>query len=785
MARIMTLPKTGENLEEVVLTRWLVSVGDRINVGDPILEAETDKATQEFFAAEGGVLMAVLVGEGEKIAVGGDIAVLTDEAEKPEEPEEQFIEADLDALMALGADDGLDALTMPGQEGELGALIKEAAEAKAEDQTAETELDLLRVEAEEAGAKAHMDVLELDALMADAADGGPDGLQAGAIAGAADRAPAGAMAGAVDRAPAEAMAGAVDRAAAEAAGAGAAAAGAGGADARLAGSAPKEKAPASASALMARSSNGRIRISPQARKLAKELGVDPAFIAQQAQGGRVTSAAIRNHAEAANAEPEPATASGPDTAQAEAASPFEPVVAAEAEAAGPFEPALAAEAASPFEPVVAAAAAGSFGSAMAAEAEAAGPFDSALAAEAEAASPFDPAMAAEAAGSFGPVMTAEAEAAGSFGPVMAAEAASPFDPAMAAEATEPFEPVVAAEAAEPFDSALAAEAEAAGSFGPAMADGAAGLFEPAMAAEYAGPESAAGQYGYEQQPGPYEPAERFGNVMPNEYNEAGPYEGQYAPEGQFAPEAPEGFEGQAGPAVSAALAEPAGFTVRLPGTKLTGIRKSIATRLLKSSREKPTSAITISVDAAALISVRGRYKQKGMPLSIDAVLVRTVATALKLHPELNCAFEDDELFTNENVNIGVATDTAIGLFVPVIKDADKKPLAQIGTELAILTRKVMEGDFTPDDITGGTFTITNLGMYGIEEFVPIINPPECAILSAGAITPQFCPDEAGNLVLKKLIKLTLVFDYRIVDGAPAARFLGDIKQFLECPELML
>ena len=223
----------------------------------------------------------------------------------------------------------------------------------------------------------------------------------------------------------------------------------------------------------------------------------------------------------------------------------------------------------------------------------------------------------------------------------------------------------------------------------------------------------------------------------------------------------------------------------IPREKLSGIRKTIATRLSRSSREKPTAALMTSVDATALLALRERYKLKGLPISIDAILVRTAAAALKSHPALNHAFEGEELIINNNINIGVATDTSMGLIVPVLKDADKKTLPQIGSELAALSQKAAEGGLGADDISGGSFTITNLGMFGVEEFVPIINPPECAILAAGTIKPQFCPDEDGNPELKRIMKLTLVFDHRIVDGAPAARFLRDLKEYLECPELMI
>ena len=258
----------------------------------------------------------------------------------------------------------------------------------------------------------------------------------------------------------------------------------------------------------------------------------------------------------------------------------------------------------------------------------------------------------------------------------------------------------------------------------------------------------------------------------------------------YAGKAEAAAEPAAGPAqVSAALpaTQPATKPAAgpAPGGKLTGIRKTIAARLSQSASEKPTVPLTLTADASALLSLRECYKQRGMALGVDAVFVRIVAAALKLHPRLNAAMHGDELVMNSHINVGVATDTPDGLLVPVVKGADSKTLQQLGAEVAGLSQKAIEGSAGQEDLAGGTFTITNLGAFGIEEFAPIINPPECAILAIGAIKPQFCPDDDGNPVLKKLIKLTLVFDHRIVDGAPAAKFLGDVKQFLERPELML
>jgi pyruvate dehydrogenase E2 component (dihydrolipoamide acetyltransferase) len=136
------------------------------------------------------------------------------------------------------------------------------------------------------------------------------------------------------------------------------------------------------------------------------------------------------------------------------------------------------------------------------------------------------------------------------------------------------------------------------------------------------------------------------------------------------------------------------------------------------------------------------------------------------------------------VNLGLAVDTEQGLLVPVIRDADKKGLRDFGAEFRSLMEQARTGKSLPDDLTGGTFTITNLGMHDIDAFTPIINPPECAILGAGRIRPKPMID-GGEIVARQMWTLSLTFDHRLVDGAPAARFLQRIKQLIETPLLLL
>ena len=137
-----------------------------------------------------------------------------------------------------------------------------------------------------------------------------------------------------------------------------------------------------------------------------------------------------------------------------------------------------------------------------------------------------------------------------------------------------------------------------------------------------------------------------------------------------------------------------------------------------------------------------------------------------------------------HVNIGMAVDTERGLLVPVLRNVDQKNLRQLGSEFRTMVERARKGRSLPDDLSGGTFTITNLGMYEVDSFTPVINLPEAAILGVGRIAPKVVPYK-GEVAIRQMWTLCLVFDHRLVDGAPAARFLQAIKQMIEEPYLLL
>lgn len=218
---------------------------------------------------------------------------------------------------------------------------------------------------------------------------------------------------------------------------------------------------------------------------------------------------------------------------------------------------------------------------------------------------------------------------------------------------------------------------------------------------------------------------------------------------------------------------------------MSGIRRTIAERMTKSTLEKPCVGLNTTADATALLALRSKYKEKGIKISMDAILAKLAAKALSMHRNINTILEGDNYLVKRDVNVGVAVDTDRGLMVPVVKNADKKSLVEIADELAGMVADAQDARLGTDAMSGGTFTITNLGMFGVEEFAPIINPPECCILGVGALKKVFVPDENDQPKLTTTFQMTLVFDHRIVDGAPAAKFLRDLKELVEMPELLI
>jgi pyruvate dehydrogenase E2 component (dihydrolipoamide acetyltransferase) len=240
--------------------------------------------------------------------------------------------------------------------------------------------------------------------------------------------------------------------------------------------------------------------------------------------------------------------------------------------------------------------------------------------------------------------------------------------------------------------------------------------------------------------------------------------------------------GAAQPAVAPAQAVPAHA---LPGTSrpMSAIRKVIARRLVQSKQTIPHFYLTLDVDMRAAARVRAEYNDsvsEDRKISFNDLVVRACVVGLQEFPQLNSQLDGETIKTPSSVNIGVAVALEDGLIVPVIKDAQSKGISALGQETRELAGRARKGGLKPEEYSGGTFSVSNLGMYEIEQFQAIINPPEAAILAVGAIrdTPIV---ENGQIIPGKQMHLTISVDHRLVDGATAAQFLRRVKQLLQKP----
>jgi len=214
------------------------------------------------------------------------------------------------------------------------------------------------------------------------------------------------------------------------------------------------------------------------------------------------------------------------------------------------------------------------------------------------------------------------------------------------------------------------------------------------------------------------------------------------------------------------------------------IRELIAKRLWQSQNETAAVTLTTEADATGLVDWRVELKasQGTDAPTYNHMIAKLTALALGEHPALNASWQNGAPHQYESIHLGLAVDTEDGLLVPVIRDADSKSLAQITTEARALVLKARRHTLGPDALQGGTFTISNLGMYGIDAFTPIINLPQAAILGLGRIVEKPAVFQ-GQVVPRALMALSLTFDHRILDGGPAARFLDRVRTFIEQPDL--
>ena len=224
-------------------------------------------------------------------------------------------------------------------------------------------------------------------------------------------------------------------------------------------------------------------------------------------------------------------------------------------------------------------------------------------------------------------------------------------------------------------------------------------------------------------------------------------------------------------------------------TPLSGLRGIIADRMGTSARTTASVTLVTQVDATSFVEVRTGLKAEvtdawGYAPGYNDLLGLIVARALREFPYMNARLNGDVIEQLPYVNLGLAVDVERGLLVPVIRGADQIGLREFGARFRELVGRARAGKSLPDDLSGGTFTITNLGMFDVDAFTPIINLPELAILGVGRIQPKPVV-RGGEVVVRQMMTLSLAFDHRLVDGAPAARFLQRIKQMVESPYLLL
>jgi pyruvate dehydrogenase E2 component (dihydrolipoamide acetyltransferase) len=229
----------------------------------------------------------------------------------------------------------------------------------------------------------------------------------------------------------------------------------------------------------------------------------------------------------------------------------------------------------------------------------------------------------------------------------------------------------------------------------------------------------------------------------------------------------------------ASIARPSGIKV-IP---LEGMRRTIAERMMRSAQTAPHFTLQIDVDMTRAEEMRTSFNKKGdVKITPTAQVVKACAWALTRHPFVNAKLVGDEIHLLPEINIGVAVALEEGLIVPVIHHADQKGITEIATELTDIVLRARVGELTTRDVTGGTFTVSNLGMFGIDRFTAIINPPESAILAVGkTVSRPAALNDEGDIGLVPTLTLTLSVDHRVLDGVVAARFLQDLRGAIEEP----
>ena len=227
----------------------------------------------------------------------------------------------------------------------------------------------------------------------------------------------------------------------------------------------------------------------------------------------------------------------------------------------------------------------------------------------------------------------------------------------------------------------------------------------------------------------------------------------------------------------------------LPGVRTQGglspIRRAIAKRLRQSQSTVVSLTLTRDAPAGGLAAARRRFStQLGTPVAYDAYFAKCIAMALRDFGQLNAMIQDDELIVFEDIHIGVAVDLPDGLIVPVLRHVDRTPLRTIAAQLRDLAARARAHALRTEELAGGTFSLTNLGGFGVDAFTPVLNPPQSGILGIGQIRPKVVARQDGSIAVEQITTLSLSFDHRVADGAPAARLLDRIVYWMNDDEYL-
>jgi pyruvate dehydrogenase E2 component (dihydrolipoamide acetyltransferase) len=220
--------------------------------------------------------------------------------------------------------------------------------------------------------------------------------------------------------------------------------------------------------------------------------------------------------------------------------------------------------------------------------------------------------------------------------------------------------------------------------------------------------------------------------------------------------------------------------------ELTRVQQTVARRMAQSRATVPDFELRCEVDMSGVVALRDRLRDVTDPLpSYNDFIVKAVALVLRQFPRVNGAYRDAAVETYSRVNVGVAVAADEALVVPTIFDADRLSLGEISRRSRELAGRVRDGSIGPADLAGGTFTVSNLGMYGVDSFSAVINPPQAAILAVGSLKPRPIVDETGSVVARPTVLLTLACDHRVLYGADGARFLARVRELLERPDALI